>query len=528
MGWFADLKSLGHTALDVGGIFPLFGNIADLGNAAWYLAEEDYENMTLSLAAATPGAGLVIGGAKLAKGATKAATAATKATQTAQKAVSVAKKSPLRAAGAAAYTSGKKAKGAAQKALDVAKDRTPGLGAPPKSALVGKAQKELVSKKELLKQARQRALKFKEVGTGGVKGARSTLTGAKAAEATAQAAATRGGRAKTFLKTARGKGFIGGGSLGVKTANVGLGVAGIHYSEQAKGAKARKKAEAEAAAKKAKEDALKAGKSEDEANAEAEKTKQGLLDKESSERRAKKGARKQRRAGEAEAERKDKLERRDFKEGQRRFDKRMALKEARLGRKEERKAASAIDEKHDIADNMRDMMGDDPNIFRNNPIQRGEYWKRARAVGVTADQFNNFIKRSATDAQRLFKEREFERESAEGRAWLNEKLDQPSLNQMGIPTPSARGRNIGRLKTGKVSPSATEVRSAVKETEEDKRKKQRSLDRNRGKIISGRGNALSERFKPSEGYRRRRAETPTTKDEGLDKERRRNRRRSRR
>ena len=88
MGWFDDIQKIGHTTLDVLGMVPVVGNLADLGNAGWYAKEEDYQNMTLSLAAAIPGAGLAAGGVKLAKGATKAATAATKATQTAQKAVS--------------------------------------------------------------------------------------------------------------------------------------------------------------------------------------------------------------------------------------------------------------------------------------------------------------------------------------------------------------------------------------------------------------------------------------------------------
>ena len=141
-----------------------------------------------------------------------------------------------------------------------------------------------------------------------------------------------------------------------------------------------------------------------------------------------------------------------------------------------------IDEKHALADEMLNSMGNEPDFFKNNPIEKGLYWKRARKLGVTADQFNNYINRNYKEGQRLYKQREYERESAEGRAWLNEKLDLPSLGQMGVPTPSARGRNIGRFKTGEVSPTKTEVRESVRESEEDERKKQRSRDKGVRKI----------------------------------------------
>jgi hypothetical protein len=181
---------------------------------------------------------------------------------------------------------------------------------------------------------------------------------------------------------------------------------------------------------------------------------------------------------------------------------------------------------------MAGKMAEDPDFFKKNREEKYDLFARAKRLGITADQFNGFINRNYENAKREHKLKEFDRESAEGRAWLNEKLDQPSLNQMGVPTPSARGRNIGRLKTGKVSPTDTEVRESVREFDEDERKRQRSRDRGRRKIEGrrgrGRGNALSERFKPSERFRRMRAETPTMKDEGLDKERRRGKRRSRR
>jgi hypothetical protein len=60
-----DWKDWAHIALDVAGMIPAVGNIADGINAAWYAAEGDYEMAGLSAAAAIPGAGLFAGGGKL-------------------------------------------------------------------------------------------------------------------------------------------------------------------------------------------------------------------------------------------------------------------------------------------------------------------------------------------------------------------------------------------------------------------------------------------------------------------------------
>lgn len=49
-GW----SDLGHAVLDVAGVVPVVGEVADLANAAWYAAEGDYANAALSAAAAIP------------------------------------------------------------------------------------------------------------------------------------------------------------------------------------------------------------------------------------------------------------------------------------------------------------------------------------------------------------------------------------------------------------------------------------------------------------------------------------------
>jgi len=63
--WYDSFAGWGHGILDVAGMIPAVGNIADGINAAWYAAEGDKLNAGLSLAAAVPGAGLIAGGAKI-------------------------------------------------------------------------------------------------------------------------------------------------------------------------------------------------------------------------------------------------------------------------------------------------------------------------------------------------------------------------------------------------------------------------------------------------------------------------------
>ena len=57
-------KDLGHAALDVAGLVPVVGEVADGANAAWYTAEGDYLNAGLSAAAMIPFAGWAATGIK--------------------------------------------------------------------------------------------------------------------------------------------------------------------------------------------------------------------------------------------------------------------------------------------------------------------------------------------------------------------------------------------------------------------------------------------------------------------------------
>ncbi|MBQ6640845.1 MAG: HNH/ENDO VII family nuclease [Saccharopolyspora sp.] len=67
------LADIGHTALDLGGLIPGIGELADGANAAWYAAEGDHLNAGLSAAAMIPIGGWAATGSKLAGKGAKAA-----------------------------------------------------------------------------------------------------------------------------------------------------------------------------------------------------------------------------------------------------------------------------------------------------------------------------------------------------------------------------------------------------------------------------------------------------------------------
>ncbi|HEX6683897.1 MAG TPA: polymorphic toxin-type HINT domain-containing protein [Candidatus Limnocylindrales bacterium] len=63
MSW----SDIGHAALDIVGMVPVVGEVADVANGIWYMAEGNYVDGAMSLASAIPLAGNVVGAAKLAK-----------------------------------------------------------------------------------------------------------------------------------------------------------------------------------------------------------------------------------------------------------------------------------------------------------------------------------------------------------------------------------------------------------------------------------------------------------------------------
>ncbi|MFG1605155.1 DNRLRE domain-containing protein [Actinoplanes sp. NPDC049265] len=106
------LSDIGHAALDVAGLVPGVGEVADLANAAWYAAEGDYANAALSAASAIPFAGYAASAAKGVKYAAKGADAAQSAAKGADAARSGAKAANgAQSAGKAAPSPGKAASG---------------------------------------------------------------------------------------------------------------------------------------------------------------------------------------------------------------------------------------------------------------------------------------------------------------------------------------------------------------------------------------------------------------------------------
>jgi hypothetical protein len=65
--WWGKWGEVVHTGLDVIGLIPGLGEIADGANALIYLAEGDTVNAAISAAAMIPGAGMAATGAKLGK-----------------------------------------------------------------------------------------------------------------------------------------------------------------------------------------------------------------------------------------------------------------------------------------------------------------------------------------------------------------------------------------------------------------------------------------------------------------------------
>ncbi|MDG4822020.1 DNRLRE domain-containing protein [Asanoa sp. WMMD1127] len=106
------LSDIGHAALDVAGLVPGVGEVADLANAAWYAAEGDYANAALSAASAIPFAGYAASAVKGAKYAAKGVDAAQSAAKAADGARSGAKAADTAtSAGKAAPSPGKAASG---------------------------------------------------------------------------------------------------------------------------------------------------------------------------------------------------------------------------------------------------------------------------------------------------------------------------------------------------------------------------------------------------------------------------------
>ncbi|WP_254612969.1 RHS repeat-associated core domain-containing protein [Brevibacillus sp. HB1.1] len=176
-GWgFLDSLQLG---LDIVGMIPVIGEVADVVNAGISVARGDYAGAAMSLAAAIPGAGTAVTAAKLttkAVKATKAMTKATKAVKAADKALGVSK-AVKATANAASAVKGKVVTAARniQESMD-------------KLAAVQKLKKSMVGKfmqkpvvKEVIKEAGSEALDYATDGVfstvAGIAGGRKRIKG---------------------------------------------------------------------------------------------------------------------------------------------------------------------------------------------------------------------------------------------------------------------------------------------------------------------------------------------------------------
>jgi RHS repeat-associated protein len=70
--WGFSLSDIGHAVLDVAGLVPVVGEVADVANGIWYAAEGNYVDAALSFASAIPVAGYAASAAKGAKYGAKA------------------------------------------------------------------------------------------------------------------------------------------------------------------------------------------------------------------------------------------------------------------------------------------------------------------------------------------------------------------------------------------------------------------------------------------------------------------------
>ena len=103
------MSDMGHMALDVVGLIPAVGNIADVANVLWYAKKKEYLMAGISLLSAIPAIGQVVAGTKIAG---KLASAVAKGSKTAK---------VVSKAGSTAVKAGKKV----NKLKDVIRDNKP-------------------------------------------------------------------------------------------------------------------------------------------------------------------------------------------------------------------------------------------------------------------------------------------------------------------------------------------------------------------------------------------------------------------
>lgn len=377
----------GHTALDVAGTFPAIGNFADAANALWYAAEGEFDKAGTSAIAMLPGLGQGVTATKLAKAGKVPFKLSNKPTKAVQETADQLKKA--RQTSASQYKGAKESVEQAQKKL---KTDEKIIASPwmkeSKDRVVKKSQEDVAAKGSILKKTR-------EQGRASVKTAQGK---AKKAQELSDARVNPLGIG--------GKGFKG------KVANVGLG--GLSMVNPT--------------------------------NKELEEAEQQLKDK-----------------GENKPEDKDKEKDKvnsllgdgkgegkgegDAPTGE--TDQQPEPTEQTPTPPVEDKEAAAkkreddtLNQKYDIAAQMDDLMTQDPDYFRKNRGAAQQLFGKARKLGVTAEQFNNYVRNNRAAAQ----ERRRDIDRAEAKQFLQEKLDQPLYeSSRGMPTYAQRGRNLAEF-----------------------------------------------------------------------------------
>ena len=105
-----------------------------------------------------------------------------------------------------------------------------------------------------------------------------------------------------------------------------------------------------------------------------------------------------------------------------------------------------------ITAEMDDLMTQDPDYFRKNRGAANVMFQKARELGVTADQFNSYVRNNKTAAEA--RRRDIDRNEAQ--QFLTDKLNQSVTDPIGTLTPRQKGQNtrayLESLGIAKVTP----------------------------------------------------------------------------
>lgn len=438
------LKKEGHLILDIAGMTPLIGNLADLANAAWYKYEGDNFNAGLSLTAAIPGIGQVAGGTKIAA---KTAANVAKTAKGVEGATTAAKKS---------LEGVKTAKSSLKEAQ---KQASQGALKGDWSQVVSKGQ-ELKSKGDLLKQARASQQTARKAGKVAQEeaaklGTKRGLAGAAVKEYLDEPLKQTG---RAFKEAYGQKGLrkIVGGDKGFgrgRFSNIALG--GLSISERASDEKEPTTQKDPTKPEGTKPEGTKPetdpllGKDGNQAGATSKPKAFPIAE-----------------LGGRLAD--------NITEG---IDAGIEAGKSSV-EKAKKEQQDNYTKRAVITAEMDDLMTQDPDYFRKNRGAANVMFQKARELGVTADQFNSYVRNNKTAAEA--RRRDIDR--AEAKQFLTDKLNQSVLEPLGSLTSRQQGENtrayLEALGISKVTPEQASsfmnrnkaLRKAQKDSQEDLKK----------------------------------------------------------